>query len=41
MYGLREGLAILAEEGLEKCWQRHRECADKLYQGKQALKRAL
>ena len=34
MYGLREGLALLAEEGLEKCWQRHRECADKLYQGK-------
>ena len=34
MYGLREGLALLAEEGLEKCWSRHRECAEKLHQGR-------
>ena len=34
MYGLREGLAMLAEEGLEKCWQRHKECAEKLHQGR-------
>ena len=33
MYALREGLAILAEEGLEACWERHRMCAEKLYQG--------
>merc|ERR1712203_1054453 len=33
MYGLREGLAILAEEGLEACWERHRMCAEKLHQG--------
>jgi aspartate aminotransferase-like enzyme len=24
MYALREGLALLAEEGLENCWTRHR-----------------
>jgi hypothetical protein len=34
LYGLREGLAILAEEGLEKCWERHARCAQKLHQGK-------
>merc|ERR1711971_643379 len=33
MYGLREGLAIIAEEGLEACWERHRMCAEKLHQG--------
>jgi len=33
MYALREGLAILAEEGLEACWERHRMCAEKLHQG--------
>lgn len=33
MYGLREGLAILAEEGLENCWKRHRVCADHLQAG--------
>ena len=33
IYGLREGLAMMAEEGLEKCWDRHREVAQKLYQG--------
>jgi alanine-glyoxylate transaminase/serine-glyoxylate transaminase/serine-pyruvate transaminase len=33
MYALREGLAILAEEGLENCWRRHRVCADRLHEG--------
>ena len=33
IYGLREGLAMIAEEGLEKCWDRHRSVAQKLYQG--------
>ena len=33
MYALREGLAILAEEGLEACWERHRMCAEKFHQG--------
>merc|ERR1719348_2256597 len=28
MYGLREGLALVAEEGLENVWRRHRVCAD-------------
>ena len=34
IYALREGLALLAEEGLQKCWERHRICAEKLHQGK-------
>lgn len=33
MYGLREGLAIICEEGLENCWRRHRLCADRLQEG--------
>lgn len=33
MYGLREGLAIVAEEGLENCWRRHRLCTDRLHEG--------
>lgn len=33
MYGLREGLAIFAEEGLENSWTRHRICADRLHSG--------
>jgi len=33
MYGLREGLAMVAEEGLENVWRRHRICADHLQQG--------
>ena len=39
MYGLREGLALLAEEGLEKCWRRHKECAEKLHQGRRERER--
>ena len=34
VYALREGLAMLAEEGLEACHQRHRRCADRLWKGK-------
>ncbi len=33
MYALREGLAALAEEGLEAAWRRHREAADVLRKG--------
>jgi len=33
MYALREGLALVAEEGLENCWRRHRLCADHLHSG--------
>jgi len=33
MYALREGLALVAEEGLENCWRRHRLCADHLHTG--------
>ena len=33
MYGLREGLAVVAEEGLENCWRRHRHAADTLQAG--------
>merc|ERR1719400_2334913 len=33
LYGLREGLAVVAEEGLENCWRRHRLCADHLHFG--------
>jgi len=32
-YGLREGLAIVAEEGLQNCWRRHRLCSDVLQEG--------
>jgi len=32
-YGLREGLALVAEEGLENVWRRHRLCADFLQTG--------
>lgn len=37
MYGLREGLAMVAEEGLENCWRRHRLCTDRLHEGIQQL----
>ncbi len=33
IYALREGLAMLAEEGLEQCWARHRRCAERLHKG--------
>ncbi|KAF8785873.1 Serine--pyruvate aminotransferase like protein [Argiope bruennichi] len=31
VYALREALAILAAETLEKCWERHKTCAKKLW----------
>ncbi|XP_066993748.1 alanine--glyoxylate aminotransferase [Anabrus simplex] len=31
--GLREGLALIAEEGLENCWERHQSCAKQLHAG--------
>ena len=33
MYGLREGLAIIAEEGLENCLRRHALCTELLHRG--------
>ncbi|XP_071805822.1 alanine--glyoxylate aminotransferase-like [Asterias amurensis] len=33
VYALREGLAMLAEEGLENSWKRHKECSKMLYAG--------
>ncbi|XP_057322235.1 alanine--glyoxylate aminotransferase [Microplitis mediator] len=36
VYGLREGLAQLAEEGLESSWQRHAVAAKKLREGFEA-----
>lgn len=33
IYGLREGLAIVAEEGLPSLWKRHADCAQQLYEG--------
>ncbi|XP_041377342.1 serine--pyruvate aminotransferase-like [Gigantopelta aegis] len=33
VYALREGLARLAEEGLQACWARHKQCAELLYEG--------
>jgi len=37
MYALREGLALIVEEGLENCWRRHRVCADRLHEGLKEL----
>ncbi|XP_046995060.1 alanine--glyoxylate aminotransferase-like [Schistocerca americana] len=33
LYGLREGLAQLAEESLQKCWERHKNCSIQLHEG--------
>jgi alanine-glyoxylate transaminase/serine-glyoxylate transaminase/serine-pyruvate transaminase len=33
LYSLRETLATLAEEGLDKVWLRHENCTKKLYAG--------
>ncbi|XP_059085465.1 alanine--glyoxylate aminotransferase-like [Tigriopus californicus] len=38
IYGLREGLAIAAEEGLPSLWKRHAECAQQLHKGLANLK---
>ena len=37
IYGLREGLAMIAEEGLEACNERHRLAGEKLHEGKRYL----
>ncbi|CAG5128148.1 unnamed protein product [Candidula unifasciata] len=37
VYMLRESLAIFAEEGLEKVWKSHRDCAQLLHQGLEHL----
>ena len=37
MYALREGLARLAEEGLEKSWSNHRSCVEMLWEGVEKL----
>ena len=34
IYGLREGLAMIAEEGLEACNERHRLAGEQLHEGK-------
>lgn len=36
-FGLYEGLRIVAEEGLEARWERHRRCAEMLWEGLAAL----
>ncbi|MDX2100618.1 MAG: alanine--glyoxylate aminotransferase family protein [Leptolyngbyaceae cyanobacterium bins.59] len=36
-YGLREALRLIAEEGLEVCWQRHQKNAEYLWQSLEAL----
>jgi alanine-glyoxylate transaminase/serine-glyoxylate transaminase/serine-pyruvate transaminase len=33
IYGMREALQLVSEEGLEKAWERHRLVADMLYSG--------
>ncbi|MFB6192473.1 MAG: aminotransferase class V-fold PLP-dependent enzyme, partial [Haloarculaceae archaeon] len=37
LYGLREALRIVAEEGLEERWERHRRVAGKLVDGLESL----
>jgi len=36
-FGMREALRLIAEEGLENVWQRHRRNAEKLWSGLEAL----
>lgn len=36
-YALREGLAVLAEEGLENCWKRHETVAEYFYAGLESM----
>lgn len=33
VYALREALRLIVEEGLEKCWERHRKNAEDLWKG--------
>ncbi|PSN42958.1 Serine--pyruvate aminotransferase [Blattella germanica] len=37
LYGLREGLAIIVEEGINKCIARHQTCAKRLHDGLERL----
>lgn len=37
IYGIREGLARLVEEGLESSWKNHKKCVELLYEGVQNL----
>eukprot|EP01098_Paradermamoeba_levis_P008756 TRINITY_DN3615_c0_g1_i1.p1 TRINITY_DN3615_c0_g1~~TRINITY_DN3615_c0_g1_i1.p1 ORF type:complete len:432 (+),score=159.86 TRINITY_DN3615_c0_g1_i1:93-1298(+) len=37
IYGLRESVLLVAEEGLENVWKRHQEATDALYAGLQEL----
>lgn len=37
LYGLREGLAIFVEEGINKCITRHQMCAKRLHNGLEKL----
>jgi alanine-glyoxylate transaminase/serine-glyoxylate transaminase/serine-pyruvate transaminase len=36
-YAIYEGLRVIAEEGLENCWERHRSNAELLWEGLEAL----
>ena len=36
-YGLREALALILEEGIENCWQRHQQNAELLWEGLEKL----
>ncbi|RZB77501.1 serine--pyruvate aminotransferase, mitochondrial, partial [Asbolus verrucosus] len=38
LYGLREGLALIAEEGLENVIKRHQICAERFYDGLKRLR---
>ena len=33
VYAMREALALIAEEGLENCWARHKACSELLRKG--------
>jgi len=37
LYGLREGLSIIVEEGINKCIARHQMCAKRLHEGLEKL----
>jgi alanine-glyoxylate transaminase/serine-glyoxylate transaminase/serine-pyruvate transaminase len=37
LYGLREGLAMIAEEGLDNVMKRHQACAERFYRGLEKL----
>jgi len=37
LYAFREALALVAEEGLEQCWSRHRACMEQFHSGIQQL----